>query len=178
MKESLPQRVAGVEREVKRVDTEEKLSASSRLDDIHISSRLEKVGRRRIVVPANLFDDAGAAATAQAAAIAASQPLSATLTALATNGSLGRPTSGISTNITLVANSRYIVDSSAGVRIEVLPASPADGDEIWVKRVGGNTVTLNGNGNNVEGAGSYDLTVDGQAVVIVYDITLDAWYVW
>jgi hypothetical protein len=90
-------------------------------------------------------------------------------------------TVSVSSNITLEANKRYLVDTSA-VRTLTLPASPANGDEIQVFDVTGtaatnkitvasNTLKINGTVQNLE------IDANNAAVVLIYTGSTYGWRV-
>jgi len=81
------------------------------------------------------------------------------------------------TPVTATSNEAIVSDSSGGARVVTLPAAPADGDVVRIKRMGGSTVTANRNSLLIDGAAAnFDLTVDGQSVDFVYDVTTTSWY--
>jgi len=70
-----------------------------------------------------------------------------------------------------------IVGSGGGAATATLPGSPADNDVCEVKRNGANTVTVDRNGKNIEGAAAnYDLTADLQSVTLKYDLGTTSWW--
>lgn len=85
----------------------------------------------------------------------------------------------VSSNITLAANGRYFVDTSAA-RTLTLPASPALGDEIMVFDASGtagtNNITIANNSNKINGTlDSALLDVNGVAAVFVWTGSTYGW---
>jgi hypothetical protein len=76
----------------------------------------------------------------------------------------------ISISSVLQSNKYYLVDSSSAALIVVLPASPFQGDFIWLQDAKGswysNNVTVNRNGNNIIGI-SDDLSLDVNDAVVI-----------
>ena len=90
-------------------------------------------------------------------------------------------TVSVSSNITLEANKRYLVDTSAA-RTLTLPASPANGDEVQVFDVTGtaatNKITVASNSLKINGT-VQDLEIDSNsaAAVLVYTGSTYGWRV-
>ena len=90
-------------------------------------------------------------------------------------------TVSVSSNITLEANKRYLVNTSAA-RTLTLPASPANGDEVQVFDVTGtaatNKITVASNSLKINGT-VQDLEIDSNsaAAVLVYTGTTYGWRV-
>ena len=90
-------------------------------------------------------------------------------------------TVSVSSNITLEANKRYLVDTSAA-RTLTLPASPANGDEIQVFDVTGtaatNKITVASNSLKINGT-VQDLEIDSNnaAAVLLYTGSTYGWRV-
>jgi len=90
-------------------------------------------------------------------------------------------TVSVSSNITLEANKRYLVDTSAA-RTLTLPASPANGDEIQVFDVTGtaatNKITVASNSLKINGT-VQDLEIDSNsaAAVLIYTGSTYGWRV-
>lgn len=62
------------------------------------------------------------------------------------------------------------MDATAGAKIVKLPASPVTGREVSVAKTdaGGNAVTVNGNGKNINGAGTSVLSAQYDSEVYLY----------
>ena len=60
-----------------------------------------------------------------------------------------------------------------------LPATPADGDTYTVKKADSsvNAVTVDGNGNNIEGGGTHALSSQYDSVTVTWDATDSLWYI-
>jgi hypothetical protein len=75
-------------------------------------------------------------------------------------------------NVTAEEGMGYLVGTTGGARTVTLPASPEDGDSVGVKDYQGNAktnnITINGNGNNVEGGASLVINIDNNGVLLVY----------
>jgi len=88
--------------------------------------------------------------------------------------------SSISGNTSLVASTRYIVDTSTANITLTLPSSPTFGDEIGIIDGTGNAsthaITIARNSSNIQGAAS-DMTVttDRAAFVLVYYNAAQGW---
>jgi len=72
-----------------------------------------------------------------------------------------------------------LVNGAAAVTV-TLPASPADGQAYKIKDASGNAltnnVTISGNGNNIDGAGTAVINTDYGALELVYNASLDEWF--
>lgn len=84
---------------------------------------------------------------------------------------------GDGTTDTILSSDRVVyVDSSAATHTINLPANPETGEVHTIRRDGANTVTVDGNGNNIqEGTTSgtdFDLADDAQRVTLHFDGTL------
>lgn len=80
-------------------------------------------------------------------------------------------------NITGVANTAYVADSSGGIRTIQLPGSPAAGEWMFVRRAGANNVIVPRNGKLINNAASDDtLTADGDARRYFYESTNGSWW--
>lgn len=155
----------------------------SAIYDDEAPARWELVGTPDL---SSVYDAAGTAAAAIVTHEAAGNPHPTYLTQAeadalyaptGTYAPLRVPIEHIGSDTTLTANSAYIVDSSAGVRSEALPASPTDGDAIHVLRSGANTVTVTRNTKNINGAASdYDLASDLASKVFRYDSATTSWW--
>jgi len=68
----------------------------------------------------------------------------------------------------------YIIaaDSTSGIIICTLPAAPAIGETYIIKDVVGNSlvnnITLDGNGNNIDGSATYPININYQSITIVF----------
>lgn len=138
--------------------------ALSRKTDESLAARMDEAGRYWRVFPLDVFDDLGAAAAAVAALSTVYAPIRL-------------PVEHIASDQTLVANKAYVVDSGTGVRTETLPGAPTDGDMIQVLRSGANTVTLNRNGKNINGAAAnYDITTTLTSKMVRYIASTTSWW--
>lgn len=86
----------------------------------------------------------------------------------------------VSTSSVLQSNKYYLVDSSSTSLTIALPASPFQGDFIWIQDAKGswytNNITLNGNGNNIAGSSnSRTLNVSDSLIVLTYIGGLLGW---
>ena len=85
-----------------------------------------------------------------------------------------------STALTVAANDRYFIDTTAGAQTVTLPASPLVGDQISVIDLAGtfdtNNVTIGRNGNNIMGL-AQDLTVaqENAGIALVYTGATNGW---
>lgn len=65
------------------------------------------------------------------------------------------------------------VDTGSGAFTVTLPASPTTNAKLTYKDVGGaassNALTIDGNGNNVEGSASVDLTTNNGSITLIFD---------
>jgi hypothetical protein len=78
----------------------------------------------------------------------------------------------------VVAGESVIVDSGGGASTATLPASPADGDFIEVKRTGASNVTIARNGKLIENAAAdYTLAADKQSLSLRYDTGTGSWWI-
>lgn len=66
-----------------------------------------------------------------------------------------------------------LVDSTDDVVTVTLPAAPAAGTIYQIKDAGGmaetNPITIDGNGNNIDGAASFEMGVDYQSASVIFD---------
>jgi hypothetical protein len=94
------------------------------------------------------------------------------------NGSTGTTESSAqySSNATLTRQLKQYVGllpttAAAAFQID-LPASPNTSDEVWVKDEESDAstynITISGNGNNIDGSGTYTVNQDGEALVLKY----------
>lgn len=74
---------------------------------------------------------------------------------------------------TALPGQRLFVDASGGAFTVTLPASPSAGDEVWFADPGAdwgtNSPTVDGNGNNIDGAATFAADVNEGAFIAVYD---------
>lgn len=86
-----------------------------------------------------------------------------------------------SSNQTLDADDDHValVDTNGGAVTITLPASPEEGHVFQIKDAGGdaeaNAITIAGNGNNIDGAGSFTMDVNYQNVTLLF--SGGDWYV-
>ena len=100
---------------------------------------------------------------------------------IVSNNFVQMTTVSVSSNITLEANKRYLVDTSAA-RTLTLPASPANGDEIQVFDVTGtaatNNITLASNSLKINGTvQDLDIDINSDVVALVYTGATYGWVV-
>jgi len=83
-------------------------------------------------------------------------------------------------NYTAVAGDRISADTNGGAFTVTLPASPSNGDSVWVKdardtwgeTASDKSITIGRNGNNIDGAASdLNLRVSGGSIQLVYNST-------
>jgi hypothetical protein len=103
----------------------------------------------------------------------------ATVTGLPAATFVQMTTVSVSSNITLEANKRYLVNTSA-VRTLTLPASPANGDEIQVFDVTGtaatNNITLASNSLKINGTvQDLDIDINSDVVALIYTGATYGW---
>lgn len=108
--------------------------------------------------------------------VAVDQSFAPTWTGLHTfNGGVVRQATSITgdgTSDTLTTGQYYaFVDSSSATHTVNLPASPSTGQEHVVKRNGANTVTVSGNGSNIDGAATQDLLNDDDSLTVAWSGT-------
>jgi hypothetical protein len=90
--------------------------------------------------------------------------------------------SGVTGNTTLVTGDTYLVlvDTSSSAPTITLPATPLDGQAFKIKDKSGNalanTITISGNGNNIDGSGSASINTDYGALELVYSLEDDEWF--
>ena len=85
-------------------------------------------------------------------------------------------------DFTAVAGEGYFINTTSSAVTVTLPASPSQGDEIsirdYLNTFNSNNVTLNRNGNNINGvAGNGSLSINGAVVHIVYSDATRGWLV-
>ncbi len=86
----------------------------------------------------------------------------------------------VSTAVTLAKNADMVLaDATTAAFSVTLPATPSDGDTYTVKKTdsSANAVTVDGNGNNIDGAGTYALSAQYNRVTVSYDSTDGLWYI-
>lgn len=74
--------------------------------------------------------------------------------------------------------SDYVIlgDTTSGSFSIKLPASPANGDPFVIKKVAAaNTLTLDGNGNNIQGSATIAVTTNNLTYSVVFDSTSNEW---
>jgi hypothetical protein len=83
------------------------------------------------------------------------------------------------TNYTFAGESGLLYDLSGGSRSAFLPASPFDGEQHWVEKISNdaNTLTLDGNGHNVNGTGTKTTTFQYVGFRVVYQSSSSQWFV-
>ena len=76
-----------------------------------------------------------------------------------------------------ISNECIVVDTSAALRAVVLPALPADGDIVMIRRNGGNNVSIDRNGKDIDGvAANQTIVTDGITRDLRYDSTTASWW--
>ena len=85
----------------------------------------------------------------------------------------------VSTNFTIADyDDTVLVDATSGALTIKMPSSPANGGEVFsVKKIDSsvNSVTLNGNGRNIDTASSYVLSSQGESVTVQWDNSDNIW---
>jgi len=79
---------------------------------------------------------------------------------------------------TLTATDVNITADAAGGAFSLdLVASPSDGQTYFIRRVNGgaNVVTIDGNGDNINGAATLALNAQYESVILVYNSTDGEW---
>jgi hypothetical protein len=100
---------------------------------------------------------------------------------IVSNNFVQMTTVSVSSNITLEANKRYLVDTSAA-RTLTLPASPANGDEVQVFDVTGtaatNKITVASNSLKINGTvQDLEIDVNNDITVLLYTGSTYGWSV-
>lgn len=101
-------------------------------------------------------------------------------------GNVSFPTGAILRNVnnltgdgsaTTISQGDYLVpvDTSSNSETVNLPASPADGEEHVIKRNGTNSVTVDGNGNNIDGATTQTIGSDDGTLTVIFSSSLSEW---
>ncbi len=96
------------------------------------------------------------------------------------SGGGGLSWSIISSNTTASVGNGYLVDVSGGSLTLTLPGSPSTGDKVGVcdfyGNSGTNAITIDRNGNNIEGASSnYTISTNGKSIVFCYSDSTRGW---
>lgn len=86
------------------------------------------------------------------------------------------------TGSTTLNSSNFVVFANHSAAITItLPASPVDGQVYKIKDVSGNagtnTITVSGNGNNVDGSPSVLINTSGGGVELCFEASLNSWFV-
>lgn len=85
-------------------------------------------------------------------------------------------------SFTALSNQKHKYDASSFSGTISMPASPANGDEVYLKNVSSSTasVTLSGNGNNIESPSTYSLvastTLSGDGASFTYSFDGTQWF--
>lgn len=76
-----------------------------------------------------------------------------------------------SANFVVGVDETYLVDATGGNVTATLNATPRDGDTVTIKKVdsSGNTVIIDGNGNNVDGAATQTITSQYDSFTLGFD---------
>lgn len=94
----------------------------------------------------------------------------------AIKGRLSRTWTQKTAAYTAVAGDRILADTSSAAFTVTLPASPSSGDEVWFADPGSNwaanNLTVNGNGNNIDGAATFAADVDEGHFTTTYSGTV------
>lgn len=93
----------------------------------------------------------------------------------------GLPSSTVSSDINLLSNNKYFVDSSTA-RTLTLPPSPVVGDEVYIYDASGTAasynITVNRNSNYINGvAGNLIIDINGGAAAFMYTGATYGWKV-
>jgi hypothetical protein len=104
----------------------------------------------------------------------------ASQTGFGREGSVDWQTSIKTTSFTAVSGEGYFINTTSGAITMTLPASPSVGDIVAFKDYAGtfqtNNLTINRNGSNiVGGTNNAVISVEGQAVVLVYGDATQGW---
>ena len=104
----------------------------------------------------------------------------ATQSGFGRNGSVNWQTTIKTGDFTSVSGEGYFVNTTSGVVILTLPASPSVGDIVAFKDYAGtfqtNNLTINRNGSNiVGGTDNAIISVEGQSVVLIYGDATQGW---
>jgi hypothetical protein len=77
------------------------------------------------------------------------------------------------------AGQMVLTNATGGVTVIKLPAAPADGQSVIVKKIdaSGNAVTVDGNGVNVDGAATHALALQWNSAICVFSSTGAAWFI-
>lgn len=91
---------------------------------------------------------------------------------------IGRlPCRVITSNAAVVAGEAVVLNVSAGNVSATLPASPADGDTVRLKRFGANIAVAVRNGNKIDDAAAdFTFAADGDAHDFVFDSATASWW--
>jgi hypothetical protein len=86
----------------------------------------------------------------------------------------------VNANYTATTTNHVLLVNTAAARTITLPASPVDGQVYHIKDKSGNALTNNitiaGNGNDIDGAGSATINTDYGSLYVVYSSTEGAWF--
>ena len=104
----------------------------------------------------------------------------ATQTGFGRSGSVDYDTTIKTADLTAENGKGYFVNTTGGVVIVTLPASPSVGNIVAIKdyafKFGTNKCTINRNGSNLDGVGTnVDLTDDGKSVTLIYMDATKGW---
>lgn len=88
-----------------------------------------------------------------------------------TTEGITNPVSRKTSNYTATIGETLLCDAAFGGFTITLPSSPTSGGEIDIKKTsgGGNTVTIDGNGNNIDGNSQYYLTNENESITVISD---------
>lgn len=96
------------------------------------------------------------------------------------NGGVRKRTRNTNVSTAVAANDYMIVATAAPITV-TLPAAPINGQEIVVisngVATGGNPVTINGNGKNINAAATSSIVTSYGRAIIVYNSTLNEWLI-
>ena len=76
-------------------------------------------------------------------------------------------------NFTTTRTQRIICNAAITITLD---GTPQDDDKVYIKRVNGQ-VTIDGNGNNIDGETSITLVIEYTSVLLTYSSTLGDWFI-
>jgi hypothetical protein len=81
----------------------------------------------------------------------------------------------ITTDYTTTGTDRIICNNSSAATV-TLRSSPGDDEKVYIKRLT-SQVTIDGNGNTIDGDSTLVLTRDYTSVLLTYSSVIDAWFI-
>lgn len=131
-------------------------------------------------------DDSAFSGIVNFPALAGNRARGLRVNAAATNAEWEPNEIGVTSNYTATVGDRIVADTTAGTFIVTLPASPAEGDQVWI-RDGGNTttnqgwkanpLTINPNGSTVRGDPDSTTSLNMKGVRVTFFYRAGAWSV-